>query len=49
MLKSKETAFPPKRGGDAFAVARKLKFIPAMMDARPVLQFNIIEYNFNVY
>jgi hypothetical protein len=48
MLKSKETAFPPERG-DAVAVARKLKFIPAMKDARPVLQFNIIEYNFNLY
>lgn len=30
-------------------VARKIKFIPATKDGRPVSQFVTVEYNFNVY
>lgn len=33
----------------AIAAARKIKFIPAIKDGRPVSQFVTIEYNFNIY
>jgi TonB family protein len=33
----------------AIEAARKIKFIPAMKDGRPVSQFVTIEYNFNIY
>jgi TonB family protein len=33
----------------AIAAARIIKFTPAMKDGRPVSQFTMMEYNFNVY
>jgi len=33
----------------AVEAARKIKFIPAIKDGRPVSQFVTIEYNFNIY
>ena len=33
----------------AISAARKIKFVPAMKDGRPVSQFVTIEYNFNIY
>lgn len=33
----------------AITAARKIKFIPAMKDGRPVSQFVTVEYNFNIY
>jgi TonB family protein len=33
----------------SIAAARRIKFIPAMKDGRPVSQFVTIEYNFNIY
>jgi TonB family protein len=33
----------------AINAARKIKFIPAIKDGRPVSQFVIVEYNFNIY
>ncbi|HEV2799573.1 MAG TPA: TonB family protein [Pyrinomonadaceae bacterium] len=33
----------------AIAAARKIKFTPALKDGRPVSQFVVIEYNFNIY
>jgi len=33
----------------AISAARKIKFIPAMKDGRPVSQYVTIQYNFNIY
>ena len=33
----------------AVAAARKIKFKPATIDGRPVSQFVVLEYNFNIY
>ena len=31
------------------SAARKIKFTPATKDGRPVSQFIVLEYNFNIY
>lgn len=33
----------------AINVARKIKFIPAELNSKPVSQFVRVEYNFNIY
>jgi hypothetical protein len=33
----------------AIRAARQIKFRPASIDGRPVSQFVVIEYNFNIY
>lgn len=34
---------------NAINAARRIKFVPATKDGRPVSQFAVIEYNFNIY